>query len=310
MKIIRNSITTEQRSKMIGIHPNSEFRQNQINEVVEKRATRQQLAMDTHYEEFILYRRSHVGQDKCPCWLDTNNEPAGNCKLCFGFGYLPPYVPAGYQTDTILHTDARITGLNMFPNYEPLYMPPAWNVKATALNGRLESDWLPVMPNHGEGITLWTDNDDMSKMEIYFITNRLSQWLPISDIDENLPLASKYKIRVDFKKNFLDDVVPDFQGMHLRYKVSGSKPFKCTMPQWALSEDRSGDGLLRLIESSQFIATGKIDNLGVGDFFQHVKTGLRFRVSTINNKVWNGVVMEWDTQVRKVQPNEQLIKVI
>jgi hypothetical protein len=84
-----------------------------------------------------------------------------------------------------------------------------------------------------------------------------------------------------------------------------------TQPQWVETADRGSTGILNLIDSGQFIASGEqLDQVEVGDFFELIGSGLRFRVVSVDNQKVNGKLIEWNLQVRKIAPGELISQII
>jgi len=280
-------------------------RQRQIVEVVEHRATRQQIAMDTHYEHFFFYKRHDDSQETCPCWRDT--DPDAGCTICHGMGKLPPFSKLGYTTDFLVHANSVANTLNLKVNYNSEEAPPLWELPTTALNGRIESSWIAVMPNSSEDILVWADivEEELKYLTIEFSDDGVS-WQSINDLKDLLATIPRYKIRATISRDDLDEKTPGLGAVMVRYRNKGFEDLRCTQPQWAISTERNVAGLLDLIDNGIFVATGVVSEVEVGDFFEHVESGTRFRVMSIENQIWKNERMEWTLQTRKILPGELL----
>lgn len=294
-----------------GMHHDTDLRHRLITETVQHRATRQDAAMSSHYEEFYLYSKLDVRQEKCPCWRDQ--DPKATCPLCNGFGYLPPYERIGFHTISSLHAAAQSNALNLVCRLDTETSLPMWYLRDTAFNGRLESAWLPIQTNDAADIDLWTGLTETDEVHFSyeFLLKGESEWRPIVDLERFLTKAQAVKLRFTVSRDTLEENVAPFPGLFLRYRVAGCPNIKGTQPQWLMNMDRAATGMLDLIDSGQFVCSGKqLTTVEVGDFFHHIRENYRFRVTSINSSKVNGELIEWDLQVRKVTAKELLAQIV
>lgn len=286
------------------------WRHREITDIAERRQHRQEIAIETHYEEFHHYKRFTELSDRCPCWREQDPKP--KCPLCYGQGYLPPYQRIGFHTHCVLHVDRPVQALNMYQAWNEEETVPTWHLRETALNGRLESEWISLSTTEGADVEMWTSlSEDEEKDWTYEFRLDGGEWMPVTDLTRYIGGSLRIQLRATVSRDDYSQPVAGFPCLYLRYRVAGCQNIQGTMPQWVLSRERATSGLLDLIDSGQLIVKGKgLTKVEVGDFFHMIKTGKRFRVTGIDSQTVNDVTMEWALQVRKVVENELVSNVV
>ncbi|MCW6598753.1 hypothetical protein [Yersinia ruckeri] len=281
-----------------------------IDDVVKKRSYQQQVAINAHFEKFILFKRAVEFFTKCPCHQDE--DPVASCPLCYGEGELPAYEIAGSRHHVLFHGNSFVTTLNMRLDYKHPTGVPSFVMLPTAYNGRLETDWIPIQPfMEGSEIELWHDIDtDLTDMVELFYKADSTGWKSLDTLEEAFQTCSQIKFRMQIqKKDTIEDETPAICGLHLRYKTQGFIEIEGTTPQWNQTIDRTTLGLLKLIEQGTLNVQCDVKDIQNGDFFHHIATGQRFRVTAIDSMEALGTTFDWQLRVRRVQDDELLMKI-
>ncbi|TPG60040.1 hypothetical protein [Ewingella americana] len=293
--------TTISQSKEDNVH-----RRIIIEDVMKKRALQQQVAINTHFEKFVLYRRAPEVFVKCPCFQDE--DPVSSCPLCYGEGELPAYQIAGTRHHILFHANSALATANMALDYKDPSGIPSFKVIPSAYNGRMDTDWIEIQPfMQGTEVEFWSsiNPDLMPLVSIFYKVD--ASWLPLDTLEEALAVSSRVKFRLQISKpEDITDETPAICGVNLRYKTQGFTEIEGTSPQWSQTIDRTTLGLLKLIEQGTLSIQCDIPNITNGDFFHHIETGQRFRVTAIDSMEARGITFDWQLRVRRIQDDELL----
>lgn len=262
------------------------------------------------------------------CICDTNSIDSNSlCPFCYGTGFLPGYSKRGFKTEIINYSVPWNT-INAITNIGTNQIYPSFQLRDTALKAKLETCWIPLMKNYGLDVIKPICNGNVlikaiSNNKIYDISNKLSEF------ENDFNSLTKIKFIIELRRNKLDEISPRFSGLKLRYKTKMNPEIKADIPKFNFEQERDQIGILYVLDSYDMYVNSEVaSEMKIGDFFEHVRpitikdninrknlkvkfvsSGTRFKLQRTEVLAPQGNVINSDTLVRLIQPDESLMKI-
>lgn len=238
-------------------------------------------------------------------------SPDSLCNACFGTGFLPGYVPNGYMTYVVL--DISTPGLilnNIVPDFTSGSHPTPLRLADTALSGYLESPFLPLSPNLGKFGAIFFSGSTLGIDLSYTLDG--STWHVLDEVT-NLELATPVNGAVKFRaflhRATLSEDLPFLQNLITRIQVAQNPLINLDVPRFVSSLDSTDSGLIPLLNTFNAFADFK-QKIERDTIFVHERSKKKFKVLSLNPNMPAGTLTSYDLQLRLVQNDESLNRIV
>lgn len=244
----------------------------------------------------------------CSCYI-FQQDPDSNCNACFGAGFLPGYTPEGYYSFITLDaSDPGLTLVNVRPSYTSGRSPYPLELLDTALSGYIESSFMPLGPNLGSFTNLHFSGTNTGLLFEFTVDG--TAW---HTLDTNyhlfLATANKVKFRCTLSRASLSDDLPYVQVLNVRTQVLDDPLIKLDVPKWVTNLTATDAGLIPILDTFGGFANKdvKVEQITL---WIHRDSKRKFKTLSITPWMPAGVMTSWDLQMRLVQPDESLNRVV
>lgn len=271
-------------------------------------AEKSRVANDMVPEQFWQYgiQRYRV----CSC-SRGESTPDALCNACFGTGYLPGYQPNGYQSFVVL--DISTPGLilnNVIPDFTSGTNPTPLRLAETALSGYLETPFLALGPNLGSFCATFFSGST-GGLDLSYTLDGV-EWFPLNEApNEKLadPVNGGVKFRAFLHRAALTDDTPFIQNLITRVQIAEDPLIRMDVPRFVSNLDATDSGLIPLLNVFNAFANFKT-KIEKDTIFIHLRSKRKFKVLSTNPNLPNGTLTSWDVQLRMIQPDESLNRIV
>jgi hypothetical protein len=271
-------------------------------------AEKSRVANDMVPEQFWQYtiQRYRI----CSCFKGEAS-PDALCNACFGTGYLPGYTPLGYRTFVVL--DITTPGLilnNIIPDFNSGSHPTPLRLSDTALSGYLETPFLPIEPNLGFFNSVYFAGSNFG-LDLSYTLDGMT-WFPLNETPNPLlkiPRDGMIKFRAYLSRVTLNDPLPYLQVVICRVQVAENPLIKMDVPRFVSALDSSDAGIVPILNTFNAFANYK-QVIEIDTIFVHERSYRKFKTLNSNINAPVGKVLSWDIQLRLLQNDEALSRII
>lgn len=245
----------------------------------------------------------------CSCFKGEAS-PDALCNACFGTGYLPGYVPLGYRTFNML--DISTPGLilnNVVPDFSSGTHPTPLRLVDTALTGYIETPFLPIEPNLGSFSSIYFSGSNSGVDLFYSLGNKFIPLDESQNPDLKTPAQGSIKFRAYLHRDSLHADCPFLQNVICRVQISEDPLIKMDVPRFVSSLESTDSGLIPLLNTFNAFANFK-QKIERDTIFIHQRSKRKFKVLNTNINAPTGKTTSWDLQLRLVQSDESLNRLI
>jgi hypothetical protein len=273
-------------------------------------AEKSRVANDFLPEKFWQYNL--LRYRKCSCY-NGEQDPDAMCNACFGCGYLPGYTPEGYLSYVTL--DVSTPGLilnNVIPDFSSATNPVPLVLADTALDGYAESTFEACSPNLGKISSIFYSGSNQSEGLTLEYSLDGDVWKPlVEDFDQQLEQPPKgiIKFRAFFHRTNITDPKPFLRNILLRIQVAEDPLIKMDVPRLVANIDSADAGLIPLLAQFNAFADFKT-KIEKDTIFVHQRSKRKFKVLSLNPNMPDGILTSWDIQLRLIQPDEPLNRLV
>ena len=125
---------------------------------------------------------------------------------------------------------------------------------------------------------------------------------------EDLKNQPSTRIKAVMSRDELTDAAPLLYGLIFRYRILTDPTVKADIPRWTLSDEYTEMGYIPILESFPMWFDSLVSP-HMGDMFEHVERGIRFKLTNIQPNEPKGKITSWDCNARRVQDDEPLMQV-
>ena len=200
-------------------------------------------ALNVDIRYFYLYTRITSGR-RCCCFKGVNQEPKGDCGICFGTGVVGGYEKFGTHVE-VIDPSKKCVCVNVIPDISNGLLPVCFRLQDDSLEGYLISD-VDITNNVGEidYYKVYTSNlsnnancivyvkayndDDSTYYYSHVVKNggEIIEYKIENRIEELLKQGvRKLTFKIVLRRNHLEIDSPLFSHLYLRYKVRPDKEF-------------------------------------------------------------------------------------
>lgn len=244
----------------------------------------------------------------CSCYV-YQQDPDSNCNACFGTGFLPGYTPEGYYSFVTLEaSDPGLTLVNVRPSYTSGRSPHPLELLSTALSGYVETAFFPLGPNLGSFTNIHFSGTNQGLI-FEFTVDGLEWHIVDSEYHDFLANANKVKFRCVLSRPSLEDDLPYLQVLNIRVQVLNEPLVKLDVPKWVTNLSATDSGLIPILDTFGAFASKdvKVEQITM---WIHRESKRKFKTLSITPWMPAGVMTAWDLQMRLVQPDESLNRVV
>jgi len=165
--------------------------------LIERSKERQRFTLETVGEHVYLYSQKQIGS-KCSCVEEY--IPKGDCKVCYGTGWVGGYDKYGYETINIGWHSENVKMVNLEPDLG--VFPLALKLSHGNLSGYLETEWI------GLNNVVSFDNfrlqtyriNQTSSITTYVQFGDESNWDELTNLESRILGQTKVKFKFELKK--------------------------------------------------------------------------------------------------------------
>lgn len=244
----------------------------------------------------------------CSCYL-YQQDPDSNCNACFGTGFLPGYTPEGYYSFITLDvSDPGLTMVNVRPSYTSGRSPHPIELLSTALSGYVETSFFPLGPNLGSFTNIHFSGTSHGLI-FEFTVDGIEWHLVDGDYHDFLATANKIKFRCLLSRPSLEDDLPYLQVLNIRVQVLNDPLIRLDVPKWVTNLSATDAGLIPVLDTFGGFANKdvKVEQITL---WIHRDSKRKFKTLSITPWMPAGVMTSWDLQMRLIQPDESLNRVV
>lgn len=244
----------------------------------------------------------------CSCYV-FQQDPDSNCNACFGTGFLPGYIPEGYYSFITLDaSDPGLILVNVRPSYTSGRSPHPLELLDTALSGYVESSFMPLGPNLGSFSNLFFSGTNHGLLFEFTVDG--TSWHTIdTEYHDFLATASKVKFRCTLSRASLSDDLPYVQVLNVRTQVLDDPLVRLDVPKWVTNLSATDAGLIPILDTFGGFANKdvKVEQITM---WVHRDSKRKFKTLSITPWMPAGIMTSWDLQMRLIQPDESLNRVV
>lgn len=244
----------------------------------------------------------------CSCYV-FQQDPDSNCNACFGTGFLPGYIPEGYYSFITLDaSDPGLILVNVRPSYTSGRSPHPLELLDTALSGYVESSFMPLGPNLGSFSNLFFSGTNQGLLFEFTVDG--TSWHTIdTEYHDFLATANKVKFRCTLSRASLSDDLPYVQVLNVRTQVLDDPLVRLDVPKWVTNLSATDAGLIPILDTFGGFANKdvKVEQITM---WVHRDSKRKFKTLSITPWMPAGIMTSWDLQMRLIQPDESLNRVV
>lgn len=249
--------------------------------------------------EFYYYFRKKSGR-RCSCFLHETS-PDSQCPICFGTGVVGGYEKYGTRTEVLDYTLPDLVTVNMEPNFGENTSPIFFKLAEGAKVGYIEG-WVPIRQNIGEIDTFMVSQPVFNRGAKLFATSPSNVTAEIKKAKDLEPFLEhdRVKLRVLVTAG---DKRPVISHVMIRYKTSTNTVVSGDVPRSA--QDLSGMqfGIIEAYQETAIFFDGKtIPYIQTEDLLIRLEDLRRFKIVSVNNNRFGGVLTSIDTVARYIIP--------
>lgn len=250
--------------------------------------------------EFYYYSRKKSGR-RCGCYL-YETSPDAQCPICLGVGIVGGYEKFGTKTELLDFTSPDLVCVNVEPNFEQDTRPVFLQLVPGAKFGFVEG-WVPIRNNIGEMDTYLVSQPVYNKGTKLFATTPTNVTTQILSKEDLIPFLAfdKVKLRVEFTAG---DKRPLFSHVMIRYRVAENSVVNGDVPRATNDLGATQFGVLEVYQELSIFFDGRtVSFIQNEDVLIRLEDLRRFKIVSVNENRWGGVLTSIDTSARFIIPS-------
>jgi len=279
-------------------------------DICRRAAKMQSNALDIDVRLFYAYSRMVCGR-RCTCFKGINQEPKGDCPICFGTGVVGGFEKFGTRTE-VIDPSCHCTCVNIIPDIANPQLPPLFVLADDAIEGFFISD-VDIGDNIGEVdyYRSYTSNLSMTSTCIiyvkaygaddstYFYSHKVkSNGIIVEyNIEDEIARLLSNKVRkltfkVEMKRNHISSPSPVLSHIYLRYRVKPVNEYtlKCDInpAQNSAMFDMNGGATNSFTSLSVIVDPSKFNSYTTDGFLYEFEKDLKWKIFQIEKKTQVG----------------------
>jgi len=253
--------------------------------------------------EFYYYFRKKTGR-RCSCYL-YETSPDSQCPICLATGIVGGFEKFGTKTEILDFTLADVVCVNVEPNFDQDTKPIFFRLVPGAKSGFVEG-WVPIRSNIGEIDTYLVSQPIYNKGTKLFATSPNGVTAQIVQPSDLAPFLAynRVKLRVEF---LAGDKRPLLSHVLLRYKTSPNSVINGDVPRAIDNLNGSQFGMFGIYQELSVFFDGRtISYVQNEDLLIRLEDLRRFKIVSVNENRWGGVLTSTDTVARYIIPSVDL----
>ena len=284
-------------------------------------------ALDVDVRLFYLYTRLTSGR-RCCCFKGVNQEPKGDCGICFGTGVVGGFEKFGTHTE-VIDPSRRCVCVNVKPDITNSMLPVCFRLEDDCLEGYILSD-VEIGNNVGEidfykVYTSYLNNnancivyvkaygsDDSTYYYSHIVRNggEVTEYKIENRIEELLRQGvRKLTFKIVLRRTHLEIESPLFSHLYLRYRVRPANEYtlKCdtTPAQNAALFDINGGSSNSWTNLTVIADPNVFENYTADDFLYDFERDVKWKIYQVEKKKQVDVVTQIQLEITLLQEYEK-----
>lgn len=278
-------------------------------DLLPKAAARARVAVQGQAVDFLVFHKLQGGR-RCSCF-SLEPSPSTKCNACFGTGRVGGYEKWGTHLAVFDVTYPNTSTVNVMPNYMAKTKPLGWTLIRGATYGSVEGK-VTLLPNLGLLDELNADSEVPEGSGLYYYLKGPadSDWVPLNNAEVQRRLGQPYlHFRVEFRRVTAAQQSPDFFFFYLRYISRRKLTVQCDITPTERANVLEQYGTADSWQRQNFALCDEIRQLNPEDFFCTTDGHERWKLTTVTEKSPVGILMNWNTQARRIQYHESIMRI-
>lgn len=284
-------------------------------------------ALDVDVRRFFLYTRLTSGR-RCCCFKGVNQEPKGDCGICFGTGIVGGFEKFGTHTE-VIDPSRNCVCVNVKPDIANQMFPSCFRLENDSLEGYLISD-VEISNNIGEVdffkvYTSYLNNnatcvvyvkafgaDDSTYYYSHVVRNggEVIEYKIENRIEELLKQGvRKLTFKIALRRNHLEIDSPLFSHLYLRYRVRPIDEYMLkvdtTPAQNAALFDVNGGSSNSWTNLTAVVDPNVFENYTSDDFMYDFERDVKWKIYQVEKKTQVDVVTQVQLELTLLQEYEK-----